>query len=356
MQNLILPVAGESSRYPGTRPKWLLTMPNGKLMIEDSVSKINCKLFKKIFVIVLKKHIKEFCDKRLLIKSLKKNISSKVELVELNNKTTCQAQTVALAIKKKNITGSILIKDCDNQFRIEDKLIKKNNNSIFAIDINTQDLIDAKNKSYIEKNAYNNVINIVEKKIISDFFCCGAYAFQSSKSFLKNANLLLESSQNVYISHVILRMLLNGSQFKYNKAFEYIDWGTLREFRNWQRKSITLFCDFDGCLVINGSKFGKKGYKTLPISENLNSLNKINQTYNLKLIIVTSRPKSELTFIKRILTKYNLKNIDIITDLPHGRRILINDFASTNPYPSASSINVIRNSKDLSNIFINLIK
>lgn len=232
MKYLILPVAGESSRYPGTRPKWLLTMPNGKLMIEESVSKINCNLFKKIFVVVLKKHIKKYCDKKLLLSSLKKNISSKVELIELNKPTSCQAETVSLAIKKGKINGSILIKDCDNQFSIEDKLLKKKNNSIFAIDINTQDLVDTKNKSYIEKNAYNNVINIVEKKIISDFFCCGAYAVESSKSFLKNADLLLKTSANVYISHVILKMLLNGSQFKYNKADEYTDWGTLKEFRN----------------------------------------------------------------------------------------------------------------------------
>ena len=257
-----------------------------------------------------------------------------------------------LAIKK--INGSILIKDCDNKFSVEDKYLKNIENSIYAININTQDLVDAKNKSYIEKNAYNNVINIVEKKIISDFFCCGGYGFKSSKDFQLNARFLLKKSKDVYISHVILRMLLNGNQFKYKKADHYIDWGTLREFRNWQRKSVT-FCDFDGCLVINGSKFGKKGWKTEPISENLNSLKKIHQIYNLKLIIVTSRPKSELKYIKKILAKFDLAKADIITDLPHGRRIIINDFSNTNPYPSASSINVIRNSKELSEILSNLI-
>jgi len=39
MKTLLLPVAGKSARYPGMRPKWLLTMPNGKLMIEQSVCK-----------------------------------------------------------------------------------------------------------------------------------------------------------------------------------------------------------------------------------------------------------------------------------------------------------------------------
>ncbi len=355
MQYLILPVAGSSARYPGMRPKWLLTMPNGKLMIEESVSKINCRFFKKVFVVALKSHILEYCNKKLLISSLKKNISTNLELVELEKPTSCQAETVVALIKKKKIDGPILIKDCDNQFSINDRFLKKINNSVYAIDINTQELIDAKNKSYIEKNVYNNIINIVEKKIISDFFCCGAYGFKSAKSFLSNANFLLKTSKDVYISHVILRMLLNGKQFKYNEAHKYLDWGTLSEFRNWQRKTITIFCDFDGCLVANSSKFGKLGWNIIPISKNLNSLKKIYQTHNVKLIIVTSRPKSQTKYIKKVLAKYNLKKVDIITDLPHGKRFLINDFSSTNPYPSASAINVIRDSEELSEILNNLI-
>ena len=137
MQYLILPVAGESSRYPSVRPKWLLTMPNGKLMIEESVSRINCKFFKKIFIVVLKKHIDKFCNKKLLLNSLRANISPKVELIELEKPTSCQAETVLLAIKKKKINGAILVKDCDNKFSIEERYLKNINNSIYAIDINT---------------------------------------------------------------------------------------------------------------------------------------------------------------------------------------------------------------------------
>ena len=37
MKTLILPVPGRSSRFPGMRPKWLLTMPDGKLMLEKHV-------------------------------------------------------------------------------------------------------------------------------------------------------------------------------------------------------------------------------------------------------------------------------------------------------------------------------
>ena len=40
MTTLILPVAGKSSRFKGLRPKWLLTMPDGKLLIEKSIRNI----------------------------------------------------------------------------------------------------------------------------------------------------------------------------------------------------------------------------------------------------------------------------------------------------------------------------
>ena len=62
-KNLIVPVAGKSSRYPGMRPKWLLTMPDGKLMIEKSLSLLNLKVFSRIIVIVLSDHLKKYTSK-----------------------------------------------------------------------------------------------------------------------------------------------------------------------------------------------------------------------------------------------------------------------------------------------------
>jgi hypothetical protein len=355
MKNLLIPVAGESSRYPNMRPKWLLTMPNGLLMIEKSISKIECKFFDKIYIIALKEHIDNFCDKKLLLKSLKKNISTKIEIVELKKKTSCQAETILHFLMLKKIKGSFLIKDCDNEFSIDKKYISSKliKNLVCAININEIELLDAKNKSYIQIDKLSNVTNIVEKEIISNFFCCGAYGFQDVESFILHAKELLKKSKNIFISHVILKMLFSGINFKYVKASEYSDWGTLKDFRIWQSKYLTIFCDFDGCLVENGSKF-TNGWKTPLIEKNISSLKKLQTTNYVKLIITTSRPSSELKKIKRILKNNNVEFHKIITDLPHSKRILINDFSSTNPYPSAVSINIERNSRELSNIFLNL--
>ena len=354
MKNLILPVAGQSSRYPNMRPKWLITMPDGKLMIEKSVSDFNLKPFNKVYVVVLLDHIKKYVDRKKLIWSLKKNISKRLELVILKKATTCQAETVYQAIKKAKIKGGIVIKDCDNSFKCS--FDKNLSNEIMVLNLNNIDLIEAKSKSYVTFDRLKKIQNIVEKKVISDFFCCGAYSFKSALDFLKYSKKLLLKSKNVFISHVVYEMMLNKNIFKSKEVTNYVDWGTVREFRNFQRKHISLFCDFDGCLVVNGSKFGIHGYNTKAIKENLNTLSKILATGFGELIITTSRPKDQKKNIQKILKNYNIEAKYILTDLLHAKRALINDFSETNPFPSSVAINLERDSNKLSSILINILK
>ena len=354
MKNLILPAAGQSSRYPNMRPKWLITMPDGKLMIEKSVSNFNLNFFNKIYIIVLREHLKNYVNEKNLLTSLKKNISKKIELITLKKSTTCQAETVYKAIKQRNIRGGIVIKDCDNSFKFKFK--KKLSNEIMVLNLNNIDLVEAKSKSYVTFDKLKKIQNIVEKKVISDFFCCGAYSFKSSLDFLKYSKTLLSKSRDVYISHVIYEMILNKHVFRSQEVKEYIDWGTVREFRNWQRKHITLFCDFDGCLVFNGSKFGKKGYMTEPLVENLKTISRIFNTGFAEIIITTSRPDNQKNYIKNLLNKFNIKPKYILTNLLHAKRALINDFSESNPFPSSIAINLERDTKKLSTILVNLLK
>ena len=353
-KNLIIPVAGKSSRYPGMRPKWLLTMPDGSLMIEKSVALFDLKKFKRVIIIALEEHVKKYSSRNILLKLLKKNISNKVELIELKKETTCQAETVLNGILKSKLTGGVFIKDVDNIF--SQKITNKPINQISTINSKKIDLLDAKSKSYIDFNKMGKVINIVEKKVISDYFCCGAYEFKSAKEFIKYSKKCLKKSKNVFISDVIFSMILENNYFSYCEASNYIDWGTLREFRNFQNKFYTIFCDFDGCLVENGSKFSKNTYRTSPITENLNCIRNLQKIINIELIITTSRPSTEKDYIIKILRKFDIKYKSIITDLMHSKRILVNDFAMSNTYPSSLSINIPRNSNGLSLILESVLK
>ena len=352
MNTLILPVAGQSARFPGMRPKWLLTMPDGLLMIEKSVSLFNLNVFSRIVVVALKEHLMEYTNKKKLLFSLKKNISKKIEIVALNKSTSCQAETVLEAIKKAKIEGGIYIKDCDNMFA--SNIGSTSKNEVTIDDANTVGLMDAKNKSYIDFNKIGYLTNIVEKEVISSFFCCGGYSFKSALKFVKFSKQLLKKSSAVYISHVIFAMLMKNEMFTHNKAKKYIDWGTLREFRNWQKKYTTIFCDLDGCLLKNSSKFSELGWRTKAIKKNIELLSEISKKGFLKLIITTSRPRSETGYIEHALKKHGIKPNYILTDLFHSKRILVNDFSETNPFPTAIAVNLERDSDQLSSIFKSL--
>ena len=196
---LILPVAGKSSRFPGMRPKWLLTMPNGKLMIEDAVKGLELQKYSKIVIICLSEHIKKYCDLEMLKKTFKKNISKKIDFLILKKPTSCQAETVAKAIIKFSLSGAIYIKDCDNYF--ESSFI--DSNVISTVNLNEIDLVDAKNKSYVQLGKKGNVENIVEKKVISEDFCCGGYGFKSGKEFLQTyKHLHSKNPEERFIYHM----------------------------------------------------------------------------------------------------------------------------------------------------------
>ena len=353
MKSLILPVAGRSSRFPGTRPKWLLTMPDGKLMIEKSLEKLDPQMFDRVIIVCLKEHIDKYFSEKSLESFITNFPIKNVELSILDSPTSSQSETVATALIKENVEGPFFVKDCDNCFETK----WSGRNEISTLNLNQVGLVDAKNKSYVIVDGLDNILNIVEKQVISNLFCCGGYGFESPRTFLRHFKSIKRDNagSEIYISHVIYSMLLAGECFKIIPASEYIDWGTLREYRHYMKTFITVFCDVDGVLLYNGSKFGKKGWCTDPIQENLRLIAKLQESGNLFLVITSSRPENQLDYVRERLASFNVYPDRYIMGLPHTRRILVNDFSSTNPYPSAISINLERDSKELSSILESLI-
>jgi len=345
MKTLILPVAGGSSRFPGMRPKWLLTMPEGKLMLEKAVEKLDMSDYGRVVVVCLREHLNNYLTDESLAIVLAGLGHPQVDVCVLEQPTSSQSETVALALERAQVEGAFFVKDCDNMFRLR----WNGGNEIAVVDLNFVGLIDAKNKSYINVDALGNVTNIVEKQVISNFFCCGGYGFRSTDVFLKHF-YAIKSNQEVYLSHVIYSMLMGEESFRMNQAEGYVDWGTLREYRHYTRSFITIFCDIDGVLFYNGSKFGKTGWGTEPIAENLQTIARLQASGWLYLVITSSRPESEVGYLGARLAEFNVRPDRYVMGLPHTRRILVNDYSLTNPFPTAMSINLERDSKLLSSI------
>jgi hypothetical protein len=351
MVSLIVPCAGKSSRFIG-KPKWMLTCPNGNLMIQEAINCLDLENINKIYITFVKEHIDKYFKDYDIISLFKFIKDKEVIITILDDFTSSQTETVYLTIVKNKIEEGIFIKDCDNYFNHK---IEKGN-YICSLEINEKNNVTKLyNKSFIEINNLDQIINICEKKIINNIICVGGYSFESSdifKKFYEKSKVIKLEQKEFYISHLVHYCLLNKLVF-YSKLVEnYIDWGTPEEWFNYRNSFKTLFIDIDGTIFYNTGKYNSSGWGDKePIKENLDYLKKLYSNGRTKIILTTARSSESRVKTILQLNKYNVPYDDIIFDLFHTKRFLINDFANSNPYPSAVAINLKRDDNNLEKLF-----
>ena len=345
MTTLLVPCAGRSTRFPDMRPKWLLTHPDGSLMVDKALEGCRTDRFDRIVFVITKAHDDEFEAAEILRQAFAR-YGSRLHIVVLPDFTSGQADTVFEAIAAARITGPVLIKDSDNYLAWDDHDDVLN----FVVAGNLSRLRDTTNvaaKSYVLLDKNDIVQDIVEKRIISGTFCAGAYQFASAEAF---SAAFLDMSKNeglekeTYVSHVIAWMMARQGQiFRGYEATGYEDWGTLREWRARQKRFSTLFCDLDGVLVRNIGQFGSRRWDNSlePIVENLQALRAAHDK-GAQIIIVTARSEAFHQRIMELLEAHGIHPHAIITGCRHSHRVMINDYAATNPYPSCSAVSLPR--------------
>jgi hypothetical protein len=91
-------------------------------------------------------------------------------------------------------------------------------------------------------------------------------------------------------------------------------------------------------------KYGKENWSNSlpPIEGNLQTIKKLFDG-GAQIVFTTARDEASLVKFKALLKKYGIVAHAFVTGCNHSPRILINDFAPTNPYPSATAINIPRN-------------
>lgn len=225
MRTLIIPCAGQSTRYKTKRPKYFLNHPSGDLMCFESIKGLPLDTFDKIIMVTLEKYLTD--DVKQEIENNTKHFDN-FELVVLQQDTNSASDTISQTIKKVGIEGEIYIKDADDYFDVNEL----NPNQVCVFSLNETKNITPGNKSYVKKTDNNQILNIVEKKVISSDFCCGLYSFESAKDFVSTYKKI-QMVGEVYISHVIYQMLLDGKQFYSNQVSNYIDWGTQDDWNKY---------------------------------------------------------------------------------------------------------------------------
>lgn len=330
---IIIPAAGLSTRFPNMRPKYSLTDYSGQLMLARTIKPFLEKY--PITIGILKDHDDKYQIKNLL----NFEFGSKIDVIILPEPTRGPADTVAqiISLKPSLLDKEILIKDCDSFFEHE----YMEQNYICVTKFMDNKIIRAPSaKSFIVSNDQNIIQNIVEKEIISDTFCVGGYKFTNSSVFYNAFHKLKQSNSEIYVSNIIQYCLANGETFFSNIVKNYIDVGTASEWFDFNNKS-SIFCDIDGTLI---KAQPKNGYH-LPPEPLVNNIKVLKNLLNEdnEIVFITARPESARINTQNMLNSFGFNDCKLIMGLQNSKRIIINDYNSSNPYPRAVAINIPRN-------------
>lgn len=337
---LIIPAAGRSSRFPNMKPKWMLTHPSGHLMIEKVIQGLDTTVYKKIYIVILREH----CDKYDADVILKQAFPQEnFEVVVLEKPTASSPQTVYECLNNRNIDSWIVVKDCDCMVSYNYSI---NNRFVVGLNIKTKPKIqNLHQKSFIISDDNGIVVEIVEKSIVSEQICVGVYAMHSSELIRVYNSLKNSMGKEMYFSHVVSELIDENLHFFVCSATAYEDWGTKEQWFSAGNLKNTYFFDIDGVLLVNTGRYGRKNwFNTLePIWENVAAIKQLCDDGH-ELVFVTSRTDNALIQIKEFLNDQNIRYKTIVSSCLHSKRIIVNDFANTNPFPSCVAINVPRNS------------
>ena len=116
--------------------------------------------------------------------------------------------------------------------------------------------------------------------------------------------------------------------------------------------------DIDGTLIQNQAAWGENhhGSPAIPLTKNVELLQQAIAN-GCQVIFTTARSFRYQQQTRDMLDNLGFMDCQLLMNLHHSQRILINDYAPSNPFPSAVAVNLPRNSDtladylDLKNLF-----
>jgi hypothetical protein len=325
---VLLTCAGLSTRYPGYRPKWSLTHPNGNMMAAEALRGLTADAGVRVVAAFNTEHLARYTPQGIAREFALAGYPD-VQLVDVGM-TADPVATVRAALPAVG-AGPFTVKDCDNRFRYR----LHGTAAVAVVDLNTYEApVRVPNKSYVVART-GLVERIVEKQVVSALFSCGAYTFESAPQFEKYA------AGRAYLSQVLDTAVRDGVVVKAMPADEYVDWGTADDWQRFVRGYRVLLMDIDGVLVHASHRTFAPAWGTTPqIAENVEYLRQQHATGRVQIVLTTARDES-----MRAATEQQLAGVPydkLVMGLQGGARVVVNDYAMQRGEHTCYAVNIER--------------
>ncbi len=212
--NILIPLAGAGSSFVRAGysfPKPLIDI-NGKPMIQAVIENLIPKNPHKFILICQESHYEKFSLYQIFSNATKDNY----ECVRLTSPTKGAACTVLTAVDFINNDEELIIANADQLLdSVIDEFVdfaRKNklDGAIMTFESNHP------RWSYALTDKDKNVLQVAEKRVISDNATVGIYYFKTGKTFVEGATKMIEKDVTVnnefYVSPVYNELILSGKK------------------------------------------------------------------------------------------------------------------------------------------------
>jgi len=346
---LVIPCAAPLQPGALIRPKYLLTLPTGELLVRRAAATLPRASICSIVVTILRDAEEAYHASD----AVRRAFDGDVECVVLDEPTGGPAHTIRETIARAGLSGPLAIKDGDSFFSIGELP----ETSFMAVsDLRMQTTLSAPSrKSYVRINEQGMIDDVVEKSVVSNFISVGLYGFSDASIFTRSFDRLasLLGHTRLFVSHIVASAIGESHVFLPCLSDELVDIVTLADWNAYRANYATIVCDIDGVVLHNQSAFFEPlwGTPAAPVQKNIAHLRAL-QDRGAQLIFMTARPESYREATMGELQAQGLRVHALVMGCHHATRFLVNDYAQSNPYPSAIAINVERNKPELDRLLL----
>lgn len=209
--NIVIPMAGKGSRFQEagyTFPKPLIEI-NDKTMIETVINNLTPTCKHKFIFICRKEH----CDKYDIYNILKKATNNNFEIIKVDGITQGAVCTILCAIQHINNENDLLVANSDQfvEININDFIKKARQGEKDGLIMTFY--ANHPKWSYARVDENNKVLEVAEKKVISNEATVGIYYFKKGSDFIKSAQSMIEKNirynNEFYVCPVYNEMILD---------------------------------------------------------------------------------------------------------------------------------------------------